>query len=144
MSLIDYGYRYIDEIATADAAFEVFARSDNELFRLAAEAMFGIMIDLNSVGAEVDCPLDLHSDSLEELLYLYLSELIYLKDTEQMLFVKFDVQISGRFKLYGNAHGQKVDRLKIQPRIDIKGVTFHHFNIQQNEDGYRAVVVVDL
>ena len=139
-----YGYRYMDDVTVADAAFEVFAGNKNDLFSLAAEAMFGIMIDLAKVSSDERHVFKLESDSLEELLYLFLSELIYLKDVEKTLFSKFDVEISERFTMTARVYGQKMEKLKVSPKIDIKAVTYYRFKVERLDDSYHAVVVIDL
>ncbi len=137
-------YRYIDDIAPSDAAFEVSAEKLEDLFVLSAEAMFNIIADIKDVFPNRKLSLKLESDSLDELLYLYLSELLYLKDTERMIFSKFAVNIKGKFYLASDIFGMEIDELKNPPNIDVKAITFHRFKVKQTEDGYYAMVIVDL
>jgi SHS2 domain-containing protein len=140
----DYGYRYPEGITTADAAFEAVAPDLNRLFSYCAEAMFAIMADPDSISQTERHDMNLESESTEELLFLFLSELIYLKDTEGVIFSRFEVSVTGEFKLKAAVYGQKISELASGPDIDIKAVTYHRFRIEQVEAGFRATVVVDL
>ncbi|MCP4631475.1 MAG: archease [candidate division Zixibacteria bacterium] len=139
-----YGYNYLDDIATADAAFEVSAADLKQLFELSAEAMFNIIMDIDKVPPTAGSRVNLKSDSLEELLYLFLSELLYLKDINQMIYSNFCVNINGCYDLNAVVSGEKFEKIGISPKIDIKAVTYYNFKVERRGDDYYAVVVVDL
>lgn len=117
-----------------------------ELFTSCAEATFEVMTDLSKVDSKEPYPLEIQTESLEELLYLFLSELIYLKDTENVLFAEFDLVIeTGKaFKLSGKVRGETIKPEKHILRTDVKAVTYYQFQVKETEDGYYARVVLDL
>ncbi|MBD3232594.1 MAG: hypothetical protein GF315_02610 [candidate division Zixibacteria bacterium] len=137
------GYRYLDDIAISDAAFEVTADNYSKLFQLAGKAMFGIMLDTNEVSADRQFEVELSEETIEELLYAYLSELLYIKDVEGVILSKFDVTVD-KSDLSGTVSGSKFTDIEQAPDVDIKAVTLYRFDIKKLEDGYQAVVVVDL
>ncbi len=137
------GYRYLDEIAISDAAFEVTAENYSELFQLAGKAMFGLMLDTDEIAADRQFDVELKQETMEELLYAYLSELLYIKDVENVLLSRFDVTV-GESGVTGTVNGKKFADLEQAPNVDIKAVTLYRFEIKKLEDGYQAVVVVDL
>ncbi len=75
-------YRYLEDIATADAAFEVEGITLEELFRDAAMATFEITADTGTVKPQVSREIELKSEDVGNLLFDWLSELVYLKDAE--------------------------------------------------------------
>ncbi len=52
-------YRYLEDVATADAAFEVEGNTLEELFRDAAVATFEVMADIRTVKPEVTREIEL-------------------------------------------------------------------------------------
>src|SRR5215472_12819574 len=79
-------YRYLEELGTADIAFEATGRDLPELFRDAADATTNVMIDnLEAIEPRETRQIDLSNDQLDMLLFDLLQELIYLKDTERLL-----------------------------------------------------------
>ncbi|MBD3168658.1 MAG: hypothetical protein GF307_04190 [candidate division Zixibacteria bacterium] len=140
----EFGYRHIEDVATSDAAFEVKAGNINELFMFSGQALFSVMCDLDKVGHGQEIKIELESDNLEDLLYLYLSELLYLKDTEDMVFSAFDPKIDGNYSLSDAPLGMKIETLNEAPRVDIKAVTYYKYKVEKTDYGYYAFVVVDL
>ena len=140
------GYKYLDEIAPADQAFEAWGNTLEELFSSCAKATFEVVTDLSIVESEKSFPLNIEAETLEELLYLFLSEIIYLKDTERSLFSKFDLRIDAgkEFRLSGKVSGETIDSEKHVLKTDVKAVTYHQFQVKKRNDGYYARVVLDL
>ena len=76
-----------------------------------------------------------------------LNELIYHKDTEQLLLRVREVRISqadGQWSLSGKARGENLDPARHQQRADVKAVTLHQFNLEQTEQGWSAQVILDI
>lgn len=139
-------YKYLENIATADAAFEVEAPDLNSLFSESAQAMFGIMTDLSVIQPKSQKVIKLSADSSDRLLFDWLSELIYLKDKDKFLFSRFVVEIkkSKEYELNAEVYGEPIDLEKHQPRADVKAITYHMFKVEQRGEGWYARVVVDI
>ncbi|NJD75531.1 MAG: archease [Candidatus Methanoperedens sp.] len=139
-------YRYRDDLATADAAFEAEGGTLEELFNDAAVAMFEIMVDTGSVSPRVTKTIDLVNEDIDGLLFDWLSELVYLKDAEGVVFSRFDVKIkkNGSYELNAVATGENINRNKHRLRSDVKAVTYHMFEVKKTGDVWSARVVLDL
>jgi SHS2 domain-containing protein len=103
-------YEYLEEIGTADIAFEVTGRDLSELFRDAADATTNVMIDnIEAIQPRETRQIELSNDKLDMLLFDLLQELIFLKDAERLLLRIQEVASSreGR-KLFceGNSRGR--------------------------------------
>lgn len=138
-------YEFIPDIALADAAFQVEAETLEELFVLSAQATFATMVNWETVKPSGKVEISLSAPKLDDLLFKWLAELIYLKDVDAQLFSKFDVSISqnGEYRLKGKAWGEKIDPSRQELRTDVKAVTYHMFELKKTEKGYFARVVLD-
>ena len=138
---------FLEDVAVADIAFDAFGKTLEELFEHCAEAMFTMMVNLKTVEPTIERSIHLRADSLENLLYDFLSELVYLKDTELLLFktVKITLGKDGKeYTLSAELHGETIDRKKHELGNDAKAITMHMFSISKEKTGYKARVVVDI
>ncbi|MDP2841653.1 MAG: archease [Candidatus Methanoperedens sp.] len=139
-------YRYLEELSSADAAFEATGRTLEELFSDAAIATFEVMADTNTVKQLLTREIELENESVDGLLIDWLSELVFLKDTENILFSVFDVNIRKNdvYLLKAAVKGEKIDREKHSLRSDVKAVTYHMFEVTKKGDNWTARVVLDI
>jgi SHS2 domain-containing protein len=140
-------YRYLDNIATADCAVEVTADSVEGIFRDSAKALIGRMVNLDSISATRSWTVELEDETLEGLLYDWLSELIYLKDTENVLFCEFVVDSltdAPPYRLAARVGGEDIDQDRHDIGIEVKAVTLHMFRIEKTGDMWTAFMIFDL
>ncbi len=139
-------YRYLEDIATADAAFEAEGRTLEELFREAAIATFEVMVDTKTVMPRITREILLKNETVDGLLFDWLSELVYLKDADAVLFCRFDVNINKNdaYELKARVSGDSIDQEKQMLRSDVKAVTFHMFQVKKGKDNWTARVILDI
>ncbi|MBI1972425.1 archease [Candidatus Woesearchaeota archaeon] len=138
---------FLDDVAVADIAFDAYGKTLEELFEHCAEAIFTMMVNLKTVDTTIEREIHLRADSLENLLYDFLSELVYLKDTELLLFKTVKVTLgkdSKEHTLAAELRGETIDREKHNLGNDVKAITMHQFTITKEKTGYKARVVVDI
>jgi SHS2 domain-containing protein len=139
-------FRFLDGIAPADAAFEATGQGLAEVFSAAASALFAIIVDLENVKSIISRQVMLEAESQDELLFAWLSELVYLKDVHRELYSDFDVVITAgeRLQLQAKIGGDSVDNLAGLMQTDVKAITYHLLAIESTASGLKATVVVDL
>lgn len=139
-------YRFLEDIATGDAAFEAEGRTLEELFREAAIATFEVMVDTKGVEPKITMEVELKHEAVDGLLFDWLSELVYLKDAEAVLFCKFDVSIkkNDAYELKAKASGENINQRKHNLRSDVKAVTYHMFEVKKTGENWSARVVLDI
>ncbi len=139
-------YRYLEDIATGDAAFKADGRTLEELFTEAAIATFEVMVDTESVEPRITREVELKNEAVDGLLFDWLSELVYLKDSEAVLFCKFNVNIkkNNAYELKASASGENIDQQKHSLRSDVKAVTYHMFEVKKTEENWTARVILDI
>ncbi|MBI4149726.1 archease [Candidatus Woesearchaeota archaeon] len=135
-------YKFFDDIATADAAFEAYGKDLPELFTNAALATFSVMADLKKVAPKAKKKIVLKNPKAEGLLFDFIQELIYLKDAEYMLFSKFTVKVADG-KLTATAFGEHINPEKHQLLTDVKAMTLHMYSVQQTKSGWKAFIILD-
>jgi len=141
-------YRYLEDIATADAAFEAWGKTEEELFTAAADAALNVMVEsLDSIGRKEERTIRCTAESHEMLLFHLLEELIWFKDAEQLFLRVADIVIekkSGRFLLTAGAYGERIDPSRHELNADVKAVTLYRFSFEQTDEGWKATVVLDI
>jgi len=141
-------YHYLEEIGTADIAFEATARDLPELFSDAADATTNVTIDnIEAIQLRETRPIELSNDKLDMLLFDFLQELIFLKDAERLLLRIRVVQIDERDEIYfvkATAEGETLDAERHHQHADVKAVTLHDFSVERTEDGWKARVLLDI
>ena len=161
-------YKIIEEGAFADFEFEAYGDSLEELFAVCGLASFEAMTDTSKVELKKTVEFDVSAETIEDLLFAFLAELIYIKDVEKIFFKQFDIEISGDssysdwiqrgrmqyaptrqiksacLKLKCKATGEYIDRNKHDLRTDVKAVTYHKLSVNKTNDGYSGHVILDL
>jgi SHS2 domain-containing protein len=141
-------YRYLEEIGTADIAFEATGRDLPELFSDAADATTNVMIDnIEAIQPRETRQIELSNDKLDMLLFDLLQELIFFKDTERLLLRMRKMQITERDENYfmkATAEGEPLNAERHHQRADVKAVTLHDFSVEQTEGGWKARVLLDI
>ena len=138
-------YRFLEDVAIADSAFEAEAESVEDLFRTCAVATFEVMADTSTIEPKSKEDVELAGDNPDELLFDWLAELIYLKDSKSMLFGRFEIRIeqADGFKLTASAWWEPADQKKHKVRVDVKAVTYHLLEVKQVDSKWVARVVLD-
>lgn len=139
-------YRFLEDIATGDAAFEAEGKTMEELFREAAIATFEVMVDTKGVEEKIIREVELKNEAVDGLLFDWLSELVYLKDAEAVLFSKFNVNIkkNDAYELKARVSGENINQQKHILRSDVKAITFHMFEVKKTEENWTARVILDI
>jgi SHS2 domain-containing protein len=133
------GVRFIEH--TADFGLEVEAPSLEECFARVAAGLFSSFAEEAPAAgpAPRTVELTLSASSLEELLVLWLEELLYRTETERLAFRAFKVDAIEGLRLHGWAKG--VPGAGEPP---IKGVTRHDLSVRRVGDVWRAHVILDV
>lgn len=141
-------YKVLEGIATADVAYEVYGKSMAELFANAAEAVTQTMADTASVAPRQKSKFKNQNSKIEGLLLDFLNKLVFLKDSKQMLFSRYDISVkklnAKRYQLNADLWGEKIDPAKHKLRCDVKAVTRYQLRIQKVKNQYLATIVLDI
>ncbi len=135
---------------TADLAFMAYGKDVEELFENAAYALFDVYTDLSRVEENTERPVYIQTKSgdtemdMEQLLVKWLNELLYINETEDLLFKRFKVERIGAGALEALAYGEKFRPDRHIILTPLKAVTYHRIEVVKAPDKWHARVVVDL
>jgi SHS2 domain-containing protein len=139
------GYEYLPH--PADVRFRAYGSTLEETFEQAAYAMFHVIINTAALNPERSVDIELKSEGLENLLYDYLSELLYLFEVEEIVFGQFRVdsikKTDGSYILHGKASGENIDLKRHFFETEVKAITYHQLEITEEKGGYSTHVIVD-
>jgi SHS2 domain-containing protein len=127
---------------TADVAVEATGTALGATFGAVADGMAAAMCDaIPDSGDKYE--ITVTAESRDALLFDYLDELIYERDTRSVLPVDNTgtVDRNGEWRFEGTYRG--VDLSEVTAR-DLKAVTYSEMDITETADGWRAYVVFDV
>ena len=145
--IMSSSFRFLEDIALADIAFEATGDSIQALFQGATQALLEIMADPLTVGAAWNHRCIKTEAFLEDLLVEWLSEIVYWKDAAGVVFSDAPLTLlkaSDGWTLEAVLIGAPVDAATQALRNDVKGITRHLYKIWQDGPVWKARVVVDV
>lgn len=130
--------RYEEIDHTADVGIRVYGRTLDELFANAAEGMFSLIADVAKVQPVGEVEVRLAADDVPTLFVRWLTELLFVHETQGLLFAAFDAKVDGT-SLAGHARGESIDKARHELKLAIKAVTRHRLAIDP-ERGVAEVI----
>jgi len=132
---------------TADVGFRAYGHNLEEAFENAALAVFDIITDTKRINKQLIKRIIIESEDEKALLYDWLTELLFIHDSEDLIFCQFRVKIrkerSDKFVLVAEASGEKFNPAIHEIRDEVKAVTFHLMKIQKKK-GYTLQAILDI
>lgn len=129
---------------TADRMFEVTAKTFEKLLLDAGTGLIKTLAKIITVKPKIKKKIKISGNSEEELLFNFLEEIIFTKDSEAMVFRKIeDIKIKNNnvsFTLIGD----KIDKEKQELGNDVKAITMHKFQLEKTKSGYKTTFIIDI
>lgn len=135
-------YEFIEH--TADMGFRAYGASPERVFAHAAEAFFEAIVALESVEERLERSIKVEADGLDNLMVSWLSELLYLYDTEGLIFKSFQIKRIEDNELEANVRGEVLDPARHEIKTGIKAVTYHQLYVKERVGGWEAQVIFDI
>ncbi len=143
-------YRDLEGLTVADLAFEVTGSTLEELLIDSAKAITNAMIrNMEVLRPSIERTATITAPDEEILLFNWLDEIIFWKDTEGLLFKEFELQVTEndeeQLTLHATMRGEELDMKRMELVIDVKAPTMHRFEVYQDEQGmWHAIFIVDI
>ncbi len=133
-------YEFLEH--TADVAFRAYGKSVDELFEHAAQALESVMVCLDDVACEDTRIVTLTSDTCENLLYDWLSELLIFFEVD-LFAVRYSRVQTKDLSLHAECRGERIDPSKHRLKEEVKAVTYHELEVTKNAY-FQAQVTLDV
>ena len=141
-------YRLIEH--TADVGLQIYGKDLQELFAHAARGLFDLMTPIDTMGKkavsarQVRKKITLKGSDVKDLFLKWLKELLFLFDTEKIVFTSFDpLKIEGD-SLEAEGVAVIFDPAVHDQKIEVKAVTYHGFKMEKQKKGWTAEVIFDI
>ena len=123
---------------TADVMVRCYGKTLEECFENAAYALFDQIADAAAVERAVTFDVCAEGDDHESLLFAFLSELLFIHDSESVLLSAFRVRFEdGRVRC--EAEGERIDMKRHRMRSGVKAVTYHMLSVDADEPSVTVI-----
>ncbi len=129
---------------TADIGLHAYGSTLPELFIHAAQGMESLMVVPDQVQPVTSREIAVEGHDTLSLLVAWLNELIFLFDTDYLLFRDFAIDTITETRLTGRATGETYDEHRHELSSAIKAVTWHEAAIDRTDRGYQARIIFDI
>ncbi len=135
------GFQIFDH--TADVGIRATGDDLAEAFANAARGMFAVITDLDAIQARDSRQVTVTAPDIEALLVNWLNELVYLFDTEQLVFRDFAVHALTETDLTATCLGERVNTKRHPMKTCVKAATYHALEVRRGTP-CRIQVILDI
>jgi SHS2 domain-containing protein len=142
-----WSFRFLEEIALADIAFEAEGESVEEVFRGATQALIECMANPATVSGGWERAIERSDVDPSALLFDWLSEVVYWKDAAGVVFQEAPLTLTQEgdvWLLRARLVSAQVDQQTQELHADVKGVTKHLYELKQTGACWKVRVVLDV
>ena len=128
----------------ADIGVRGYGPTLAEAFAQAALAMTAIITDPAGIRPDSRVEISRFETDPELLFVDWLNAVVFEMSTRRMLFSRFELHIEDG-QLEAQLFGERIDRLRHEPVVEVKGATYTELKVAQTGDGgWLAQCVVDV
>lgn len=136
-------FKWLDT-TTSDVCFQARGENLSELFKNAGLALEETIVDTKQIKQKISKKIKVKGIDLKQLMFLWLGELIYYQDAENLAFSGFDVEVNQEeLILSADVHGEELDQDRHKTKTHVKACTYHKMKIEKNKE-WTARVILDI
>ena len=129
---------------TADRMFVVTAKTLEKLLLDAATALIKTLANTRTVKPKLKKKVKIQGKNEEELLFNVLEEIIFLKDSDAIVFRKVENLKIKKNEVSFTLIGDNINKETQKLGNDVKAITMHKFQLEKTKTGYKAVFIIDI
>jgi SHS2 domain-containing protein len=141
-------FEYVEDAVTSDVTFHAWGASLDELFGAAVDAVTNAMVaDLEAVRRVKREVVEVTAETLDILLLRLLDEVVFLKDSDGMLFRAEQVGVDAGgppHRAGATLVGERIDRTRHELLADVKAVTLYGLRVECVDGLWHASVTLDV
>jgi len=129
---------------TADLGLRLRAGSLEELMAEAGRALMGVLVEDPDAGdAAATESVSLEADGTADLLFDWLSELLFLFATRRFVARDYEVRAT-ETTVEATVRGWRFDPDRHRGSHEVKAITYHLLSVQRSGDEWTAEVILDI
>jgi SHS2 domain-containing protein len=138
------GYKFLEH--TADVKFQAFGNSLEQIFEQAFLALKETITKNEKIQCKIKKAIKIKGDDLENLLYKFLEEILFLLDSENFIsseVTKIEIiKHKDKFELKAKILGDLANNCKLNN--DVKAITYNNMFVKQEKRKWICQVVLDV
>lgn len=127
----------------ADIGIRGVGPSIDAAFEQVALALTAVATDPSRIESRASVDVSCDSPNPDDLLYDWIDAIVFEMATRGMLFGAYEVRVDGN-RLTATLRGERVDRARHEPAIEVKGPTYTMLRVAREGDEWIAQCVVDV
>ena len=135
-------YHLIDH--TADFGIHVSGTHSKDLFANAAEALFDVITEIDSLTGHDSCHIEVFGDDWSDLMINWLREILYLWNGKERLVKSADITSLSENTLSAQVVFDSYDPDRHAIKTEIKAVTYHQIQVKHTPSGCTAQIIFDI
>lgn len=135
-------YHLIDH--TADFGIHVSGTNSKDLFANAAEALFDVITEIDSLTGHDSCHIEVSGDDWSDLMINWLREILYLWNGRERLVKSADITSLSENMLSAQVVFDSYDPDRHSIKTEIKAVTYHQIQVKRSLSGWTAQIIFDI
>ncbi len=129
---------------TADVGVHAWGETEAAVFEQAARGMFSLICDPGTIGREETLTVVVEAPERELLLVAWLNELLFLFESQRVLFADFEVLETGESIVRARVMGEVLDPRRHAVCGGVKAATYHQLRLEQTVRGWEAQIILDV
>ncbi|HEU5180890.1 MAG TPA: archease [Candidatus Polarisedimenticolia bacterium] len=129
---------------TADLGVVVRGGDLADLFARAGAVLADLHYEPERVAGKETRELVLQGYEPESLLVRWLNELIVMRETEDFLWRRLEVDLSEGLLLHTRLAGESLDPGRHRPKTAMKAATYHELRVRPTPGGFEAQIIFDV
>jgi SHS2 domain-containing protein len=135
------GFEIFDH--TADVGVRAWGPDLPTAFAQAARGVSSLLVPLDTIREATTRELSVAAGDPESLLVAWLDELLFVFETEGLIFARFDVALPTPTTLTATAHGEPFDPARHRGGVVVKAATYHQIAVDAGPPA-RVQVILDI
>jgi SHS2 domain-containing protein len=135
------GFEIFDH--TADVGVRAWGPDLPTTFAQAARGVSSLLVPLDTIREATTRELSVAAGDPESLLVAWLDELLFVFETEGLIFARFDVALPTPTTLTATAHGEPFDPARHLGGVVVKAATYHQIAVDAGPPA-RVQVILDI
>lgn len=139
---MESGYKILEH--PADMGIEAFGKNLKSAFEQSAIALVSIIMNTSEIETIRYKQIEIYASDYEHLLVRWLSEILYIYDGEKFAPSKFKIEMLTSNFLKAKISGENFKKNKHTTNLDVKAITYHQIFVEENSEGARVRVFLDI